>query len=102
MRGHTTPTRLIVRDTSLDAESEKELDAADMDTDYTEIKTEVAIDRISSAATPRHQERVPAGAIFGPLKIVHSLYTQNENEHGDATSRRTAFFSNHSHCHGTP
>ena len=92
MRGHTKPTRLIVRDTSLDAESEKELDAADMDTDYTEIKTEVAIDRISSAATPRHQERVPAGAIFGPLKIVHSLYTQNENDTATQLQDELRFF----------
>ena len=75
MRGKTMPTRLIVRDTFLDKDSEDSLDKADLDTDFTEIKTEVAIDRITSAATPRQQERVPAGAIFGPFKFVHSLYT---------------------------
>ena len=65
LRRKTMPTRLIVRDTFLTPESLDALDRADTDTDYTEIKTEVAIDRITSAATPRQQERVPAGAIFG-------------------------------------
>ena len=92
MRGETLPTRLIVRDTFLDPESEKALDTADMDTDYTEIKTEVAIDRITSAATPRHQERVPAGVIFGPLKIVHSLYTQNGTDTATQLQAELRFF----------
>ena len=92
MRGNTLPTRLIVRDTFLDAESEKALDAADMDTDYTEIKTEVAIDRITSAATPRHQERVPAGVSFGPLKIVHSLYTENQTDTATQLQAELRFF----------
>lgn len=75
----TMPTRLIVRDTFLTAESLSALDKADTDTDFTEIKTEVAIDRITSAATPRQQERVPAGTAFGPFQIVHSCYTQDGN-----------------------
>lgn len=79
LRGKTLPTRVIVRDTFLTRESLDALDRADTDTDFTEIKTEVAIDRITSAATPRQQERVPAGATFGPFQIVHSLYTQTEN-----------------------
>ena len=80
LRGETMPTRVIVRDAFLTRESLDALDRADTDTDFTEIKTEVAIDRITSAATPRQQERVPAGATFGPFQIVHSLYTQNEND----------------------
>ena len=80
MRGETMPTRLIVRDTFLTATALDALDRADTDTDFTEIKTEVAIDRITSAATPRQQERVPAGTTFGPFQIVHSLYTQGEND----------------------
>ena len=47
----------------------------DTDMPYTEIKTEVVIDRITSAATPRQNERVPAEATFGPLEMVYSLYT---------------------------
>ena len=80
LSGKTMPTRMIVRDTFLTLESLEALDRADTDTDFTEIKTEVAIDRITSAATPRQQERVPAGTTFGPFQIVHSLYTQNEND----------------------
>ncbi len=74
LRGETMPGRLLVRDTPLTDESFTALDEADTDTDFTEIKTEVAIDRITSAATPRQQERVPAGATFGPFQIIHSLY----------------------------
>lgn len=81
LRGRTMPTRLIVRDTFLTQEALEMLDRADTDTDFTEIKTEVAIDRITSAATPRHQERVPAGTTFGPLQIVHSLYTLRDDNY---------------------
>ena len=81
LSGKTMPTRLIVRDTFLTAESLNALDWADTDTDFTEIKTEVAIDRITSAATPRQQERVPAGATFGPFQIIHGFYTvQDESD----------------------
>ena len=88
------PTRVIVRDTFLTPESLEALDRADTDTDFTEIKTEVAIDRITSAATPRQQERVPAGTTFGPFQIVHSLYTpRDENGTADKQlARRTPIF----------
>ena len=92
LRGKTLPTRLIVRDTFLTPESLEALDRADTDTDFTEIKTEVAIDRITSAATPRQQERVPAGAIFGPFQIIHSLYTQNGNGNGNQIQDEIRFF----------
>ena len=80
LRSETMPTRLIVRDTFLTDESKQKLETADTDTDFTEIKTEVAIDRITSAATPRQQERVPAGTTFGPFQIIHSFYTQNQSD----------------------
>ena len=38
---------------------------------YTEVKTEVVIDRITSAAMPRQLERVPAGAEFGLFLILN-------------------------------
>ena len=69
------PTRLIVRDALLTPEARERFDAIDTDMPYTEIKTEVVIDRITSAATPRQNERVPAEATFGPLEMVYSLYT---------------------------
>ena len=92
LRGKTMPTRLIVRDTFLTPESLASLDRADTDTDFTEIKTEVAIDRITSAATPRQQERVPAGAIFGPVQIIHSLYTLHGSDHDNQLQDELAYF----------
>ena len=92
LRGKTMPTRLIVRDTFLTPESLASLDRADTDTDFTEIKTEVAIDRITSAATPRQQERVPAGAIFGPVQIVHSLYILHGSDHDNQLQDELAYF----------
>ena len=92
LRGKTIPTRLIVRDSFLTPESLETLDKADTDTDFTEIKTEVAIDRITSAATSRQQERVPAGAIFGPVQIVHSLYTLRGSDHDNQLQDELTYF----------
>jgi CRISPR-associated protein Csm3 len=92
MRGNTMPTRLIIRDVFLEKQSQKELEAADTDTNYTEIKTEVAIDRITSEANPRPNERVPAGAIFGPVQIVHSLYTQHGSDHDNQLQDEVTYF----------
>ncbi len=68
------PTRLIVRDSYLTPESIEKLNKAHTDLDYTELKTEVAIDRITSHASPRTIERVPAGVFFGPTEIVYNVY----------------------------
>ena len=92
LRGETMPTRLIVRDTFLTDESLAVLDKVDTDTDFTEIKTEVAIDRITSAATPRQQERVPAGTKFGPFQIVHSLYTQRGTDYDNSIEDEINYF----------
>jgi CRISPR-associated protein Csm3 len=67
-------TRLVVRDAELTDESAKKLNDARTDLLYAELKTEVAIDRVTSAATPRTMERVPAGAEFGPVQLVFSIY----------------------------
>lgn len=67
-------TRLVVRDAELTDESAKALDEARTDLLYGELKTEVAIDRVTSAATPRTLERVPAGAVFGPVELVYGIY----------------------------
>lgn len=92
LRGKSMPTRVIVRDTFLTDESLTGLDRADTDTDFTEIKTEVAIDRITSAATPRQQERVPAGAKFGPVQIIHSLYTLHGNDYDNKLEDEINYF----------
>lgn len=74
--GYSGPTRLVVRDISLTEDSAKALDLANTELRYAEIKTEVAIDRVTSAATPRSLERVPAGAVFGPAEMVFGIYEQ--------------------------
>ena len=73
-REFATPTRLYVRDTLLSKESAEELEKLETEYPYTEIKWEAAIDRITSAAVPRQFERVPAGAVFGPLTMVFNFY----------------------------
>ncbi|MFN3763718.1 MAG: type III-A CRISPR-associated RAMP protein Csm3 [Anaerolineae bacterium] len=70
-----TPTRLVVRDVHLTDKSARILtEQAHTDLPYTEVKTEVSIDRVTSAANPRRMERVPAGTEFGPAELVYSIY----------------------------
>lgn len=74
-RDFSTPTRLVVRDVQMSDEAAKRLDdTGRTDLPYTEVKTEVSIDRVTSAANPRQMERVPAGTIFKPAELVYSLY----------------------------
>lgn len=76
-----TPTRLVVRDVHLDAESARRLrEEARTDLPYTEVKVEVSIDRVTSAANPRRVERVPAGAEFGLAELVYSVYEGYDEE----------------------
>ncbi len=72
--GFSSPTRLIVRDVQMHDESVKKLNELRTDLPYTEAKTEVAIDRVTSAASPRQMERVPARVTFGDAQMVYSLY----------------------------
>jgi CRISPR-associated protein Csm3 len=69
-----TPTRLVVRDTFLSEKSAIDLNNAHTDLPFSEVKTEVSIDRVTSAAHPRQMERVPAGAVFSRGEMVFSLY----------------------------
>lgn len=69
------PTRLLVRDVLLDAEEAKRLrETARGGLLYTEAKTEAAIDRLTSAATPRTIERVLANTTFRPFAAAITLY----------------------------
>jgi CRISPR-associated protein Csm3 len=73
-------SRLIVRDCQMTDDSEKELrKSKSTDMPYTEVKTEVVIDRITSAATPRQLERVPAGTVF-EMKLILSIYSGDITE----------------------
>jgi CRISPR-associated protein Csm3 len=82
------PTRLIVRDSRL-LNEQTLADAENTDMYCTEIKTEVAIDRLTSKANPRQFERVPAGARFG-LNLVLDLYNVDAGSQGE-TSRADRF-----------
>ncbi|RLC85026.1 MAG: type III-A CRISPR-associated RAMP protein Csm3 [Chloroflexi bacterium] len=72
----STSTRLVVRDVQLTKKSVKKLGSAKTDLPFSEVKWEAAIDRVTSAATLRQMERVPAGAVFGPVELVYSIYEQ--------------------------
>lgn len=72
------PNRLIVRDVPLSKASAERLEAAKTDLPYSEIKWEAAIDRVTSAASPRQIERVPADAVFAPMELVLSLYLPDD------------------------
>lgn len=82
---HIKPTRLLVRDVLLCKDPVKNpLLNAKTDLPFTEVKWEATIDRITSAAVPRQNERVPPGAIFSPFELVYSLYDLNgEGVHND-------------------
>jgi CRISPR-associated protein Csm3 len=66
------PTPLIVRDVDLTSIGGTEVAHLN---DYTEVKWEAAIDRITSAAVPRQMERVPAGAVFHPMELIYNVYS---------------------------
>jgi len=72
MAAHPTP--LIVRDVTLSAIGDQTVDDVD---EYTEIKWEAAIDRITSAAVPRQMERVPAGGVFEPMELIYNVYSHD-------------------------
>ena len=71
------PTRLVVRDVPM---TDQSADALQERTElpFTEAKTEVSIDRVTSAANPRQIERVPAGATFGRARLVFSIYAGSD------------------------
>lgn len=73
-------TRLRFPDVPLSPESATALDRASLDMPFTEVKTEVAIDRTTSQASPRNIERVPAGAVFGRGRISLFLYEGDSAE----------------------
>jgi len=74
---NTTPTRLVVRDGKLIESSIPEDIKDNLDLEWTEVKFENSIDRITSAANPRQQERVPRGAEF-ELGMVYNIYTEQD------------------------
>lgn len=74
------PTRLVVRDSYPDAKQIQEWENAMGEKIYTEAKTENSIDRLTSAATPRSMERVPADSIF-KAEFVYDIYRDDDINH---------------------
>jgi CRISPR-associated protein Csm3 len=70
---HATPARLSVFDAPLVPESITPQMRETLDDELTEVKSENAIDRITSQANPRTLERVPAGARFRVRMVVDIL-----------------------------
>ncbi len=82
------PTRLTVRDGDL-LNEDRLATAENTDMYCTEIKTEVNIDRLTSAANPRNFERVPASAEFR-LDLVLDIF--NVDMTNDKMTRADEFF----------
>jgi CRISPR-associated protein Csm3 len=70
---NATPARLAVFDAPLEIESITAPMRENLDDELTEVKSENAIDRITSQANPRTLERVPAGARFRVRFVVDLL-----------------------------
>src|SRR5689334_10346354 len=68
-----TPARLAIFDAPLDPESITPQMRENLDDELTEVKSENAIDRITSQANPRTLERVPAGARFQTRFVMDVL-----------------------------
>jgi CRISPR-associated protein Csm3 len=74
-----TPARLTVYDAPLDADSITPQMRENLDDELTEVKSENAVDRITSQANPRTLERVPAGARF-QIRLVMDVLCEEDKE----------------------
>ena len=75
--GHATPARLSVFDAPLIAGSITPQMRENLDDELTEVKSENAIDRITSQSNPRTLERVPAGARFRIRMVLDLLCAED-------------------------
>jgi CRISPR-associated protein Csm3 len=73
----STPARLTIYDAPLEPESITAQMRENLDDELTEVKSENAIDRITSQANPRTLERVPAGAKF-KLRFVLDILCEED------------------------
>lgn len=78
------PGRLIFRDCFLTKDSDKELRKLKerKGLNYSEVKTENTINRLSSTANPRQMERVPAGVSF-KFELVYRVLDMNDGGRED-------------------
>jgi len=75
---HATPARLTVYDAPLDLDSITPQMRENLDDEITEVKSENAIDRLTSQVNPRTLERVPAGARFTVRMVVDILCEEDK------------------------
>ena len=73
-----SPARLTVYDAPLEPESITPQMRENLDDELTEVKSENAIDRITSQANPRTLERVPAGARFRVRLVLDVLCEEDK------------------------
>lgn len=73
-----TPARLTVYDAPLVTESITSQMRENLDDELTEVKSENAVDRITSQANPRTLERVPAGARFRFRMVLDILCEEDK------------------------
>ncbi len=74
-----SPARLLVRDAFLTKKSKEDLERIETDLPYSEVKTEVTINRVTSKANPRQMERVPAGTEF-EFEFVINAYKIDDTD----------------------
>ena len=74
----SSPARLTVYDAPLDPESITAQMRDNLDDEITEVKSENAIDRITSQSNPRTLERVPAGARFRVRLVLDVLCEEDK------------------------
>lgn len=77
--GENIPSRLVVRDCLLTEESLDKLRKIETGLQYTELKFENSLDRVTAASNPRQLERVPAGTEF-EFEIIYDVETANNGE----------------------
>src|SRR6476620_3824667 len=73
-----SPARLTVYDAPLDQESITPQMRENLDDELTEVKSENAVDRITSQANPRTLERVPSGARFRFRMVLDVLCEEDK------------------------
>lgn len=79
VRQRAGPTRLTVRDTFPANDTVAKWEEWLGEKTYTEIKTENSLDRVTSEATPRPMERVPAGSEFN-FEMIVDVYRADDHE----------------------
>ena len=73
------PSRLTVRDAFMEKDTQKTLQDVLGRGVFTEVKTENALDRVTSEANPRPIERVPAGSQFDCSLVLDIYETDDRN-----------------------